>query len=362
MSQALRYQYKQTAAEKVNAELAEFFAQLEGADKVFNRAANANVIIPLSSPELLEALEPQLDVLSFAHPSRFFVVYFDEKAQSLSTSVSARCHALSKSEHVCAEIIRIGFPRREVAAVPSLIRACLLTGMQTEFYLFDGRFDVQELRKFSNLGDSLILDSADFEGRYEELYTVQNLTRSVLDLQWVGLGLWRDEIKALFERPFIRSYLPAVRAVEITASSASTAATPASALLLGAWILDRMRLGSQVRWAGGDFECIATEGQSVRMSLRSTRGAAESKLLEVLFRFDPLRIGESPQDQYIRVSCADSLETMVDLNVSFRTSRPVEDNSKTERLKRYFLIGESVTNYTASAALAQRLERMQRNC
>jgi hypothetical protein len=70
----IRYPYTKTEPHKIPAALDTFFAALEGADKSFSRAANFNLIIPLSSSAKLEELEDEIDAFSFVHPSRFFVL------------------------------------------------------------------------------------------------------------------------------------------------------------------------------------------------------------------------------------------------------------------------------------------------
>lgn len=357
---ALRYSYTKTTLSAVSTALTALFASLESEQQSFNRAANANVIIPLSGVAKLEPLEADLDTLSLVHPSRFFVIYVDNQLQSPEVYISARCHALSKSEHVCSEILRIAFPAAQFAAIPSLIRANTLTDMPTEVYLADADFPKEFLTGLLENGNTLALDSAEFEGRFDALEQLEGMVDTVLDLQWVGLGLWRDEIKDLFSRPLVREYVRSIRSVEV-ASTAPEGRDSAAALLVGAWIADRLGLARGLVYGHDGFECSDGSGRTIRLAFKKSAAAGASKLTEVLFRFDPLQVGSASQDQYIRLRRnGEALETMVDLNVSYRATRPFDDESRQSRVRRYFLIGESMTNYTAAARLALEFARMRR--
>ncbi len=348
-----RYAYVPAKRGDVGAALTSLFAGMESEDTRYSRSTNYNVIVPLSRRELLDSLEDDIDALSLCHPSRFFVFYLDEALSELEVSVSARCQALSKKEHVCSEVIRIGGSRKQLAALPSLIRANLLTGTPSEFYLYDAGFLVSDLREIASLADTVILDSSDFEGRYQDLAAVRALTKTTLDLQWVALGIWRDEIKDLFGRSIVREYVDSIQSVSITSESSTCRGESAPAVLLGAWIASRLGVSTQVTRAGHRWECTGTSGRAIRLDFTAVSGTGDPGIREVLFKFEPLRIGPVPQEQYIRLSRGEVLSSTVELRVSFRSSRPFDDDTRRGRLLRFFLIGESMANYTASARLAQ---------
>lgn len=357
----VRYSYTKTEPGAVGASLSKFFAGLESADKTFNRAANSNVIIPLSSALSPDSIDAELDVLAVVHPSRFFTISLDDKLSAIEASVSARCHALSKSEHVCADLIRIAAPRALFAAVPSLIRANALTDKPTELYLADASIPFEYLAPLAGNVSTMALDSGDFEGRFDELSRTEKLVKNVLDMQWVGLGLWRDEIKDVFGRPLVREFARVIRSVEITSLSPD-ARDSAAALLLAGWIADRAGVGRSVRATEGGFECSDGAGRSLRLNFRKAPACGGSRVTEVVFRFDSLHVGNQAQDQYVRLRhSGEALETLVDLNVSYRTTRPFEEESRVNRIRRYFLIGESMTNYTAASRLAMEFVRASRS-
>lgn len=355
----LRYHYTKTALNKIGSALGGFFSGLESQDKNFSRAVNFNLLIPLSSPELLDSLESELDAFSLVHPARFFVLYFDPTLTAVEASVTARCHALSKSDHVCSEIIRIGCPPGQTQAMASVVRGNLLTGLATELYLFDPRIGIETLQALAPLGDTIILDSGEFTGHLETLDVLTRLVRSVLDLQWVGLGLWRDEVKDLFSRPVIRDYLEKIQSVEITASCDQAHASGASSFLFAAWVIERLGFTSDLSYGRGGFECTNGNGKRLRVAINGEGASATPQLQSVRFRFDPLEFEGTQQEQFVQLTRGDGLETMVDLTLSYRSRRPFDDETREGRIKRYFLIGESVTNYTAAARLALELERLR---
>jgi hypothetical protein len=236
----------------------------------------------------------------------------------------------------------------------------LITGEATEFYLYDPDFSADSLKALSGLGDTMIVDSGEFNGDFERLAAIERGARSVLDLQWVGLGLWRDEIKDLFGRPMLTDYLGLLKSIEITTQTPEPGGRVAAGALLGAWIINRLGLTENLKLGAECFECSNERERTVQLLFRSVSGAGQPCLKEVLFKFEPLQIGTTSQDRFIRLRRGEALETIVDLHVSFRSARPFDDESHQGRIRRYFLIGESMANYTAASRLAEEFERLRR--
>ncbi|MFM1848365.1 MAG: hypothetical protein RL417_1839 [Pseudomonadota bacterium] len=351
---AAEYAYTPTSPGAITKALGDVFAAMESAGQRFNRSANTNVIVAVSSVDSLRELETSIDSLSLVHPSRFFVVYIDDKLKRVETAISARCHGLSRSEHACSEVVRIGTPRADLWLVPSIIRGNFMVGMPAELYLADGDISQDLVDKLSPLADLVIFDSGDFSSRLDILAETARFCSNLLDLEWVELGPWRDEIKGAFARGLIRDLLPDLTAIVVRASGGVGNLPSFGALLLGGWMVDRLGL-SHLLGRHGDIHAQLPGGRHKQVSLRFEGCPGEGRQIEeVTFLFESAE-GKSA----LRLVRDESIEVSVEGARKMHWSRPVEDESRDELIRRYFLIGESTANYNAALRVALHLRNIE---
>lgn len=351
----MTYAYTPTSVGGITKTLNEVFASMQDGQQEFNRSANTNVMVAVSSREILGEMEPTIDALALVHPSRFFVVYVDDSLSDLTVELSARCHGLSKSQHVCSEVVRIGAPREKLWLVPSLVRGQFLTGTPTELLLYDAGVSRELLDRLAPLADVVFLDSEELAPQKDMLAEAARLSSNIVDVQWIALAPWRDEIKSAFSKPAVRELAPCITAVAIKAIGGTRETPPFGALLLGGWIVQRLGL-TQVMGPHGGLRARYPAGgnREIGIQFESAPGATAA-VAEVAFavRTPEGRVGS------VRFAARNGIETIVDVGRPFRSSRPVEEEDRAALLRRYFLIGESTTNYNASLREALHLRQIE---
>ena len=348
----VRHAYTPAPVGTIGKVLTEVFSSLEGDRQTVVRAAGANFMVAAAGPASLSSLEGILEELAVIHPSRFFVVCLDVEAETISAGVSARCHIFSKGRHVCSEVIRLVAPPDRVDALPGILRANFLPGLPTELFVAESDVSPALLEHLSRLADVAVLDAAHFDGRPDLLRGIAGQTGSIIDLQWIGLGPWRDQIRSVFDRSADPALLATLRSIEIEVSGSDGVSL--AGLLLAGWLSERLGLAS-IRGAGGAWEGTLSmpphPPRPVGITVSARRGAegAEPRIEAVCLRFQG---AEEPRVVLSRRGS--ELECTVHLGSTVRMSRPLEGDEAAVRLRRYFLIGESTTNYPAAlrAALA----------
>jgi len=355
MSGAQQYAYTPTSPSGITKALGDVFASLATEQQRYNRAANTNLIVAVSSATHLSAVEDIIDAFSLVHPSRFFVVYVDDSLESIATAISARCHGLSRSEHACSEVVRIGCPRAMLWLVPSVVRGNLMVGTATELYIADGGVSRELLDRLAPLADLVVYDSRDLVEQSEMVGAIARTSTNLLDLDWIELGPWREEIKAAFAKSAVNEHLAELREVVVTSGGTGRGKVPFSAFLLGGWIVHRLGL-THVMGRHGDVRAVYPAGGGRTVSLRFERASSgEEGIDTVIFRFGL----PGGREGVVRLSRGKGLDTIVECGRSMRWSRPLERETREGLIRRYFLIGESTANYSASLRGALHLQQVE---
>lgn len=350
------YAYIPTTPATIGAALTDVFTELRRDDQEFSRSANTNVIIAVSSRGALDRVDAAVDALSLVHPSRFFVVFVDDELPDVVTEISARCHGLSKSSHVCSEVVRIGTPRSKLWTVPSIIRGNFMVGTAAELYLFDAAVSRELLDSLAPLVDSILFDSGDFSDRVDMVAEAARYCGNLIDVQWIGLGPWRDEIKTAFSKQPVRELLRGLDDVTVRAAGGTRETPPFVALLLGGWIVERLGL-TQVCGRHGALRgrLPLARNREVRLSFESLP-APEARVEEV--RFAGTLPGGGVGSVRV-IHGAGGLETIIEAERAYRSLRPIEEESREGLIRRFFLIGESTANYNAALRAALHIRQAE---
>jgi hypothetical protein len=212
--------------------------------------------------------------------------------------------------------------------------------------------------------------------------------RSVVDLQWVALGAWRDQIRLMFDQPMAQGLPVGLKRVVLECDrsfeQSPKAEMPMCTLLLAGWI--STRLGLQLTgYRAGVFDFTSPLGSVVTVEIkvadtppvapvvstdeapvvRSPGGLPMSRFLATSsapeprmarMRFDG--IGRGGKSVSVEIQRANQvLEARLKGEHSMVSTRPLEDEGGEARLHRYFLIGESTANYLNSALVAFSMNR-----
>ena len=323
------YYYQSASVKDLSSELTKAMRGMEQDGDRYVKSGAVNTIFVVRGDYDREKTEDLINTFTLAHPNRAFLVVIDEEQQELKAEFSARCHKVSQNEHVCSEVIRLSAKEKNLTALKSVIRANLLTGMNTELVLFNGKNFLQEYENFAELSEQLIFTSADFADKFQDLSELLSSRLNLVDLEWIKLGTWRDQIKEIFDLPLARESLHELKAVNIIYSGSAS-----SAKLLSGWIFDRLR---------------NAYNEPQRLLYQITEGGDKDGLCSLTLSFQN-------SEDYIQINHADLLESEISLGVKIRTTRVIEDLSDNELLKRFFLVGESTCNYRSSLAGALKLD------
>lgn len=230
-----------------------------------------------------------------------------------------------------------------------------MVGTATELYIADGAVSRDLLDSLAPLADLIMFDSRDVSARQDFISEIARLSSNVLDLDWIELGPWREEIRTAFSKPIVVECRDDLSEVVITASGGRPGIPPFSALLLGGWVLHRLGLtrvmgrhGSIRAQSGGHDE------RSVGIRFESV-GPGEPRIDAVTFRF-ARKDGWAGE---VRVCRGNGLETIIECGRSMRSQRPWERETREGLIRRFFLIGESTANYNASLRGALHLARLE---
>lgn len=377
--------YQRTKVGDVSRALTELFIGLQGEDNSYTRASSTNVLLPLGSADAAEAVESLVEEVARLHPSRFFLCGVNNALNALAAEVSARCHFTSKgagrAQHVCSELVRFGVPNSQLAALAQAVRANLVSGTPTELFLFDSRVEGELLDALLPLVDDLVLDSSMWSERVFLLEKMLSSARHVVDLQWIALGPWRELLRSAFAIPEARGLANGISRVQVITDaslgaarggaterrSVSEGALPRGAtmagLLLHGWIASRLHLTpTSVRddEEGSGIQLMSSmpTGASVSSSVASVGEAAVSPprwLASGEATGPTVRsvriegIGRGGRSTSIEIQRSGGLlEAKVRGNSSVVLTRPIEKEEGIDFLRRFFLIGESVTNYPAA--------------
>ncbi len=332
--------YIKTEVASVGKMLASLLSNMDEGEKDYASSASTNFIILVSKKELLPTLEPLLDSFSESYPSRFFVVYFDQSLQKVEAEISARCHFYSHKERTCSEIIRFGATRELISGVSNAIRSNALGGMPSDLLVFDPGISAKDLSFFLPLIDRVIYDSSSMDTGTIALLSDSDITS--VDLDWIRISVWRDEIKSEFGKTTLLSSLTKLSKVSIRATSPDSA-LPFCAKLLAAWIVNRIGLKVGEKGSSG-YKCLAPDGSTIDLVIEGCKGGDAPRIDELTMSFD--------NGKYIRLKRGERLETEVSLGTSYKVSRSLRDESVSGCFTRFFLIGESITNYSEARATA----------
>jgi len=336
--------------------------------KEIHSGVSVNLILLAPSKEFLVPIEEAIVCLSTVHAGRIFTIIGDETRSDIGVEIDIRLTPLSKTEEVATEVIRIVAPERLFQALPSILRAHLLSGITTELFIVEPLKNSILLNLLSPFVEECLLSSRQFENHLEEIEIIASRGAKIVDLEWIGMAAWRDQLKYIFER-FGGENLPdRLESIALTAITNNDKVIPANALLFAGWLVNRLGL-DVVAFGNGGYECrfpIGMKKQSIRLDLKVEKGPEHGTLVELSCEFTPRGGLRTHTVLRMNRSNSETLETLVDLGPGgasqfLRLSRPLDSGDTLEYLTRYYVIGESVTNYRAALKSGIELQNLRSN-
>ncbi len=184
----------------ISSALNSLFDQMRsGGDKLL-RTSSKNAMILFTEDGLYSEAQNLVGILTEVSPARIFLLHPDEQSVSPQASVSALCHGLSKLEHICSEIVTIKFSRQDAHRIPFIVRANNISGVNSELYVL-GKVQgwESELRGLIHISDSIIFDSGCYPDQFGFMLGEGGTEKRMIDLAWLRLSSWRDELRSIFE-------------------------------------------------------------------------------------------------------------------------------------------------------------------
>lgn len=350
--------FTRTTLENLDSTLASFFNDFENSDRTVKKSFGANFIMLLPTRADIKAQSSLIETLTRLHPGRFFVLYRDDDLSDFEVNVRASCNLVGPKEALCSELIALGFAREQIGALASVLRARFTPAVKTELYIHrleDTNFDV--IRVLTGLSERAYVDS-----RLSGLEKVKRLlpfVEQVVDIEWMRLAIWRNEIKRGLERRSFMNLFAGLSEIEVMLEVDTKGHFPGAAALMAGWILNQFQLEIS-SLSGGAFECIAPDGRIVRLILSISSHSQESTLVGILLRFRHVQ-GQSKIVPFLKATRSNQLETTVHLDSGdARSTRELDDESIEGVFTRYFSIGESVKSYDLALHSALELENLRR--
>jgi glucose-6-phosphate dehydrogenase assembly protein OpcA len=225
------------------------------------RASVLNLIVTVVDDAAADRVVRTLLDLGVRHPSRAVVLVPEPGTgeSPLDARISTHCHdAVGGGDQVCYEEVVLTVRGEAAAHLSGVVAPLLIHDLPTHvWWPGDPPFNDPVFDQLVELGDRLIVDSADFADLLGGLRRLANLRRrsGVGDLSWERLAWWQELTAQFFDSPRFRRYLPNLSRLRIqyaVAPSASarhdedeeiapgTAAPMAEALLYAGWIATRL--------------------------------------------------------------------------------------------------------------------------
>lgn len=347
-----RQPYRTVPLKDITRALAEQVRALFERDPTIKRSLTTNAIVlsPYGEPSAL--IDRRLELLTSYAPGRYFVVSINSEPRAIEASIRVVTHRLSRSEQICSELVFLRACDSQLEPLISLIRSNLATGLPVET-LYLGKLQLDAVfEALLGVTDDLVFDSAALEGATKGLGALTQIKPRLVDLQWVGLSIVREDIARIFGQPAIKAAAP-LHALEIAARGTGEARHRIPALLLAGWILNVLKVSSIVYGSDG-FRCGGGYCPS-EFTLRLTDGGAAPASILSAVNFD----FEGGASAGIEVGAAQQTVTVRSPEAS-RSSRPADDASESGRLRRYYLLGNGDDHYRPALRTALVLEELSR--
>jgi hypothetical protein len=233
------------------------------------RACRTNFVV-LGNPDVPGYVEE----VTLRHPARLITVCPDSgSVGALGAHVGALCHWRTGGGLVCSEQIAVRVGSGAEARVASVVRSLAVGDLAV--VLHGGTAEVARYAPEGLLAavDRLILDSSgtDLAAWLRIADAMPAAADAITELAWLRLRPFRNAVARAIVRTGFRKTLARLEAVDV-----AHAGDPTSALLIGSWIADRLRMGRPrrarprpgVESGGDEIDALDFPGRGRRVRLR----------------------------------------------------------------------------------------------
>ncbi|MEZ4753418.1 MAG: hypothetical protein R3A13_03800 [Bdellovibrionota bacterium] len=107
---------------------------------------NINFIVPIVSKDALEKFKKVINVIGKHYPCRYFLVEILEQAKQLTAEAGVYSFGSENTNRSFSEIVRVKTSVDTLKALPSVLRAQKIEGINTELLLIDAELPVEGLK------------------------------------------------------------------------------------------------------------------------------------------------------------------------------------------------------------------------
>jgi glucose-6-phosphate dehydrogenase assembly protein OpcA len=235
------WEERDTTVRAVAAELAKLWTapagQDNGADPVIReegtshaRTSVLNLIVTVLDEGAADRVVDTMLELGVRHPSRVIVLVPDPHAAgpSLDARIAVHCHPFQR-DRICYEEVVLTVRGDAAEHLSGVVAPLLIHDLPTHVW-WPGAppFDNPVFDQLVEMGDRLIVDSADFEDLLAGLRRLAAVRRrsGVGDLAWERLGWWQELTAQFFDAPRFRRYLPNLNRLHVKYAMPATPGPP----------------------------------------------------------------------------------------------------------------------------------------
>ena len=228
-----------------------------GDEAVVLRARVANLLVFVSTDELLDDVHELLPELTATHPSRVLMMHGARSApdNDIEMAVASYFQTDKRSDRkrLCCEEVTLKAQGSFVVELPSAALPLLVSDLATFLWWRDA---VEVSDKVLNIllraTDRLVIDSGEFAeplsnlAEVDKLFTQENQRSQgqvgISDINWARLTLWRGLLADFYDVPAYQESLAEIDYVRIdyVAPESSPTTVAPQALLIAGWLASRL--------------------------------------------------------------------------------------------------------------------------
>ncbi|MCB0354021.1 MAG: glucose-6-phosphate dehydrogenase assembly protein OpcA [Bdellovibrionales bacterium] len=374
MSSGGTKEFQSVPSSDAGATLARAFEELSSENEDLVRVRSATNLLVYDG-EHEQDIDQFVSVLSEVRPGRFFRVGVSEdfRGKLDDVKVSVRCERSDTGEVYCVEFIEMQLSPLEFKKFESILSAFRYPGVPLHAVVRLHRRHEKLTSRVIEIADRAFVSSerlsdsvlhtligSDLESAFGSSSRRSGEGSNTVDLNWLALSTWRQEIRNAFSTPIPCSLLGNMSLISLEVPFNEKGAPSWSTYLLCGWLMNRLGLAVTASSSHG-FECHNEQTKGL-VELRLMPGAEGALPTKVTFA-DSEASGVRVTVRTAVPSLVEGLmqfETVVERGEeAFRRSSSEKYDGDVGCLERYYKIGESTENYLSSLKEALSLRGLE---
>lgn len=301
--------------------------------------SHSNNVLMLVGPSVTEnELFQHIEDLMVVHPGRYFMLEVNETDPDLMRiEVAGVCHSVDKKTNLCSDVVSFKVSSNNLAAIPSLVMSLAHTGRSFGTYIMRDFSISEEVMSLIEIADFLVFDSYHMRKQSIRFDVVFSNVSKLIDVQWLRLSAWRDQIKLTFDVPVAQNLLEHLVKIEYRGGEACSA--DVNTWLFLSWLTSCLDL-RMAPDLDGRYILVGMDGREVELSIEE-KGCSDRGLpVGVSFKFS------APLESSIEIEFKPGiLNSIINAVEKVVVSSQVTRLSSPDLVKNYFERGETIARY-----------------